>query len=84
MDPHTVRIVFHDDKAHADRTFLGSVETVTFGRAQYEWHPDAKGGTAAPDGPALRGAVNAKADTSFNLPAASMTVLRGSLSPTNH
>ena len=49
---HKVRIAFHDTKAKADRFFSGPVTTTTFGRAQYQWHPDAKGGSADPDGPA--------------------------------
>ena len=80
---HKVRIQFHDDKAHTDRSFSGPVETVTFGRAQYQWHPDAKGGSADPDGPALKGSISANADTTFDLPAASMTVFRGGLSRAN-
>jgi hypothetical protein len=77
---HKVRIAFHDDKAHTDRSFAGPVVTTTFGRAQYQWHPDAQGGSADPDGPPVKGSMTANADTNFDLPAASMTVLRGSLS----
>jgi hypothetical protein len=79
---HKVRIVFHDDKAHTDRSFAGTVATTTFGRAQYQWHPDAKGGSADPDGPALKGSIEASAETNFDLPAASMRVFRGGLSKT--
>ncbi len=76
---HKVRIAFQDAKAGADRFFSGTVTTATFGSAQYQWHPDAKGGSADPDGPALKGSINATAGTLFDLPAASITVLRGTL-----
>jgi hypothetical protein len=80
---HKVRIVFHDDTTHADRSFAGPVSTTTFGRAQYHWHPDAKGGSADPDGPAAKGSIAANAETAFDLPAASMSVFRGNLSKTS-
>jgi hypothetical protein len=76
---HKVRIAFHDTKANADRFFSGPVTTTTFGRAQYQWHPDAKGGSADPDGPAVKGSIDANAGTWFDLPEASITVLRGTL-----
>jgi len=76
---HKVRIAFHEAKANADRFFSGPVTTTTFGRAQYQWHPDAKGGSADPDGPALKASINANAETWFDLPGASLTVIRGSL-----
>lgn len=76
---HKVRIAFRDAKAGADRFFSGPVTTITFGRAQYQWHPDAKGGSADPDGPAVKATLDANADTWFDLPEASVTVLRGTL-----
>jgi hypothetical protein len=76
---HKVRIAFRDGNANADRFFSGPVATATFGRAQYQWHPDVKGGSADPDGPAAKASINANAGTWFDLPAASMTVLRGNL-----
>jgi hypothetical protein len=36
---HKVRITFHDNQVNADRFFAGTVETTTFGRAQYQWRP---------------------------------------------
>jgi hypothetical protein len=76
---HKVRIAFHDAKANTDRFFSGPVTTTTFGRAQYQWHPDAKGGFADPDGPAVKATIDANAGTWFDLPEASITVLRGTL-----
>ena len=76
---HQVRIAFHDTNANADRFFAGPVSTTSFGRAQYQWHPDARGGHADPDGPAAHSTVNANADTRFDLPQASVSVIRGRL-----
>jgi hypothetical protein len=78
-NPHKVRIAFHDGKDTNDRSFSGPVTVKTFGREQYQWHPDAKGGFAEPDGPVASGTVTAASDTQFDLPAASMSVIRGSL-----
>jgi hypothetical protein len=51
----------------------------TFGKAQYAWHPDPTGGTADPDGPIAVSSVDAGPETSFSLPAASITVFRGNI-----
>jgi len=76
---HKVRISFHDSKDKSDRSFSGPVVVKTFGREQYQWHPDAKGGFAEPDGPVASTTVIASSDTLFDLPAASMSVIRGTL-----
>jgi hypothetical protein len=74
---HKVRIVFHDSSTNTDQAFTGPVATTVFGRAQYQWHPNVKGGSADPDGPAAKNSIEANAGTWFELPEASMTVLRG-------
>ena len=48
-----------------------------FGRAQYAWQPLKK--MADPDGPAAHSELHADANTAFELPAASIIVLRGQL-----
>jgi hypothetical protein len=53
---------------------------MTFGKAQYVWHPARSGGNADPDGPALKSTLNATPSTNFSLPAASVTVVRGAIS----
>jgi hypothetical protein len=79
---HTVRMIFHDAKANLDRHFAGNVSAVTFGSAQYQWRPTADpNGKADPDGPPVRSTVTATAETTFELPKASLTVLRGTLAP---
>ena len=84
---HTVRILFRDTRENTDRQFSGQVSVVTFGAAQYQWHPNTlwqpsakTDGVADPDGPPARTTVNATAATTFDLPKASITVLRGNLS----
>ena len=80
---HEVTIAFDGAKASASsgngsaNGFAGAVDGVTFGAAQYQWHPGPNGGHADPDAPAARCTVNANAATKFVLPAASVTVLRG-------
>ena len=72
---HKVRIEFRD--AGGVRSFADAVNVITFGSEQYQWHPTNEGGFPDPDGPPQKFAVTAKADTSFELPKASMTVIRG-------
>ena len=74
--PHTVKIVFHDADAEKDRGFAGPVDRITFGKEQYVWHSAMRDGYADPDGPAARSTLP-DGTKSFDLPAASMTVLRG-------
>jgi F5/8 type C domain-containing protein len=79
---HSVQLVFGDEKNKKDRNLAGPVSVVTFGSEQYQWHSNIKGGTADPDGPPARATITATMGTSFNLPKASVTVIRGKLSVT--
>ena len=72
---HKVRIIF--DENGNERTFTGQVTHATFGSAQYQWHPAR--GVPEPDGPVLKSAITASNDTWYELPRASMTVIRGLL-----
>lgn len=76
---HEVRISFRNDDASQRRSFAGPVTMITFGKAQYQWHPDQKQGYADPDKPPARSTVNSAQDTVYALPAASLTVLRGQI-----
>lgn len=78
--PHTVTILFHDDGAPSDSFLAGRVEMITFGQAQYQWHPARKSGYADPDGPPVSSILDATADTPYTLPPASISVLRGKVS----
>jgi hypothetical protein len=76
-NPHEVRIAFHDGDANKERAFAGPTTMITFGKAQYQWHPARKQGYADPDGPPVTSTVAGNADTVYTLPAASINVLRG-------
>jgi hypothetical protein len=71
---HTVHIVFRDEESV--RGFTGPVDRVTFGKEQYVWHPALRDGYADPAGPEVRSILPGGTEE-FELPAASMTVLRG-------
>jgi hypothetical protein len=58
-------------------TFVGTVNVVAFGAAEYVWHPNGAQSYAQPDGPLRRTTVHAGKDTVFEIPKASVTVLRG-------
>jgi hypothetical protein len=73
---HDVQIAFKSD---TDRFFSGPVEMITFGKAQYQWHPARRNGYADPAGPPVRSTVRGDANTRYTLPAASVTVLRGKI-----
>ena len=77
--PHRVRIVFHDGRRNRDTFFTGQVAMITFGKAQYRWHPARKKGYADPDGPPAEAQLTGGENAWYELPAASVTVLRGRL-----
>jgi hypothetical protein len=74
---HSVRIAFHDASTKTDSAFAGPVDMITFGSEQYQWIAEPNGGSANPDGPPAKSQITATPATSFNLPKASVTVLRG-------
>jgi len=76
---HRVRIVFHDREADTVRHYVGSATMITFGRAQYEWHAKGADGFPDPGGPPSKSTIPAAEQTVFELPAASVSVLRGTI-----
>jgi hypothetical protein len=76
---HKMRIVFEDSGRGVESFFSGPTSVATFGSAQYQWHPTANGGTADPDGPVAHSSIAADENSTFSLPAASITVLRGQI-----
>jgi hypothetical protein len=74
---HSLAIRFDDTVHQRSGGFAGPVTAIVFGRAEYQWHPDVAGGNADPDGPPLKRTLDAGPATSFALPPASITVLRG-------
>ncbi len=79
---HNVRIAFDNLEPHKSETFAGQVKMVTFGSAQYQWHPGGATGKADPDGPPARSTISASTETQYELPAASITVLTGTVGST--
>jgi F5/8 type C domain len=77
QNAHSVKINFQEGERA--QHFTGSVDMIAFGSEQYQWHPSTTGGSADPDGPALKTKVSASARTTYTLPKASVVVLRGSL-----
>ncbi len=72
---HAVNLTFADTAANHNRFFAGTVDQVTFGQAEYQWHPDpatqdvpapsvtgrrrVPPGHADPDGPPSKSAITA-------------------------
>ena len=76
-NPQTLTIRFDDTASGKSVGFGGPVSVTSFGKAQYQWHPLKDGGMAEPDGPAAVSIV--PGGGTITLPAASITVLRGTL-----
>jgi hypothetical protein len=91
---HAVKVVFSDPGTGRDRHLAGQVDRITFGSAEYKWHSEGEHGHADPegspsrlgerghadpDGPPARSKVRGGAETLYQLPMASITVLRGSI-----
>jgi hypothetical protein len=70
---HRVKVNFHNADTGRDSSFAGATSVITFGRAQYRWDPLTK--TA--DSTGLVKTSTDAASKEFELPAASVVVLRG-------
>ena len=75
QNPHSVKISFDDANQSRTGFFAGPIAAKVFGKAEYQWHPATI--SAEPDGPIASSSINADAKTVFELPAASVTVIRG-------
>jgi hypothetical protein len=75
--PHQLQVVFHNDRDKSEDSFSGPVTMITFGKAQYQWHPDRKKGYADPDKPPVKATLAGGRSAIYTLPAASLTILRG-------
>jgi hypothetical protein len=76
-NPHTVRVVFDNEKSKQQAFFSGPITQVTWGSEQYVWINDGPNSHADPDHPPVATKVAARSGTVFTLPKASITVLRG-------
>jgi len=75
-NPHTVRVVFEDSKRKRQVSFAGPVTLVSFGSEQYVWINDGPNSHPDPDHPPVATVLQGPPST-FMLPKASITVLRG-------
>jgi hypothetical protein len=69
---HSVTVVFDRNKS-----FNGPVRWVSFGSEQYAWHDEGPASYAKPDGPLTGSTLAGEPETTYTLPKASITVLRG-------
>lgn len=76
VNPHSVRVMFESADGK-ERGFSGPVTMTTFGSEQYDWQVAGADSHADPDGPPVAKVVPPDSGTIFNLPKASITVLRG-------
>jgi len=74
---HAVKVVLADSETKRDRCFSGLVDRITFGDAEYQWHAEGTSGRADPDGPPSKSTITGGAETLYQLPKASIIVLRG-------
>jgi F5/8 type C domain len=75
--PHVVRVAFEDTGHGRSVPFAGPVTFVTFGSDQYVWINDGPNSHPDPDKPPVASVIDSNAQTTFRLPQASITVLRG-------
>jgi hypothetical protein len=78
----SIRVVFDGGEARHSSTrpsssFSGPVTVLTFGSDQYQWKDDGPNRRSDPDNFPRASSLTANADTVFDLPKASITVLRG-------
>jgi F5/8 type C domain len=78
---HSVRVQFEDPSTKHHEFFAGPVSVVSFGSEQYVWKSDALNSHADPEHPPVGTTIEGGAQTVFTLPKASITVLRGKVSP---
>jgi hypothetical protein len=81
FNDHPVKLSFADTETKRDRYFSGQVDRITFGAAEYQWHREGTGGHADPDGPPSKSSVAGGAEALYQIPKASITVLRGRIGP---
>jgi hypothetical protein len=77
-NPHDVNIQFNTTSGAA--WFSGNVAQAQFGPAQYGWVENGRQSHPNPDGPLSMTAVSGGMGVNYNLPAESLTVLKGAVS----
>ncbi len=75
---HSLTIAFRSvNGPMTDQHFAGPVTQITFGSAQYQWHNHEENSYADPDGPPAHSELTSTAQTTYEIPKASIVVLRG-------
>jgi len=76
-NPQTIRIAFEGSRKNRNASFTGPVTLVTFGSEQYVWINDGPNSHPDPDNPPAATTIAVNSQTTFTLPKASVTVIRG-------
>lgn len=76
---HILSVTFNDQAGSGNHYFNGSVTQISFGSANYTWHPAGANGYASPDGPATTSSQGGGQNVTYTLPKSSITVLRGAI-----
>lgn len=76
---HNLSVTFNDQAGSGNHYFNGSVTQISFGSANYTWHPAGANGYASPDGPATTSSQGGGQNVTYTLPKSSITVLRGAI-----
>ena len=80
--PHNFSIAFRDQNTQTSdpqsaKYFTGATTRMVFGSEQYQWHNREENSYADPDNPPVQTQINAGAQTRYEIPKASIMVLRG-------
>jgi hypothetical protein len=73
---HSLAVTF-EESSEIWHGFSGPVTQIDFGAAQYRWNSHEENSFAEPDGPPARSEIVAGAQTKFQIPKASVVILRG-------
>lgn len=76
---HNLSVTFNDQAGSGNHYFNGSVTQISFGSANYTWHPAGANGYTSPDGPATTSSQGSGQNVTYTLPKSSITVLRGAI-----
>jgi len=76
---HMVLVVFEESNG-PPQSFSGPVTVLNFGSDQYAWHSDGPHSHPDPENPPATSTVSGGPKTTFTLPRASVTILRGKIS----
>jgi F5/8 type C domain len=75
---HSLTVSFRNSTSpERQQHFTGTIKQITFGAAQYQWHNHEENSYADPDDPPIQSEIKVDAQTKFEIPKASLVVLRG-------